>query len=75
MRIVFWWAEWHWKKYLKNIETRWKNILNHFDVQEVIDEQEEIIEKQAEIIKKLTSIVQQNKLLDEYSDDETIDEI
>lgn len=49
--------------------------MNHFDAQEVIDEQEEIIEKQAEIIKKLTSIVEQNKLLDDNSDDETIDKI
>jgi len=47
--------------------------LNHFDTQEVIDEQEEIIEKQAEIIKKLTSIVQQSELIDCNSDDEVID--
>lgn len=47
--------------------------MNHFDAQEVIDEQEGIIEKQAEIIKKLTSIVHQNKLLDDNSDDKTID--
>lgn len=49
--------------------------MNHFDAQEVIDEQEEIIEKQAEIIKKLTSIVQQNELLDDNSDGEIIDKI
>lgn len=41
--------------------------MNHFDVQEVIDEQEEIIEKQAEIIKKLTSIVEQNELLEDLN--------
>lgn len=49
--------------------------MNHFDAQEVIDEQEEIIEKQAEIIKKLTSIVEQNKLLDDNSDGEKLDKV
>ena len=49
--------------------------MNHFDAQEVIDEQEEIIEKQAEIIKKLTSIVQQSELFDDNSDGEKLDKV
>ena len=44
--------------------------MNHFDAQEVIDEQEEIIEKQARLIKKLASIAEQNDLVDEFSDNE-----